>query len=193
MGSSWDFFPLIFIWNLPPCNLLPLPPILSLCALKKTLALSLSDQLVVGSSTVCLSASLPQAEEIQLSQSLLIWPVLHVLYQLCGLCWTHSSISIPILYFRVQKRTVLDVVLKSWSNMDHFPCATGDPFPNAAPCRKHVLPVLASFLSTKEPHIPFSRAASKMVEPQPVVLDGAIPSNLQYLALTELPDVPCNP
>lgn len=104
-SSSRDIFPLISICNLPPCNLFPLPPVLSLYALKKSLALSSSDQLAIDSSTLCPSASLLQAEQTQLSQPFLIWPVLPVFYQLGGLCWAHSSISILILHFRVQKRT----------------------------------------------------------------------------------------
>lgn len=77
--SLRDIFALISICNLPPRNLHPLPPVLSLCALKNTLALSSSDQLVVDSSTVCPSASLLQAEQTQLSQPFLILPLFNVL------------------------------------------------------------------------------------------------------------------
>lgn len=99
------FFPVICLWNLPYCSSLPLPTMLLLCTFKKTPALSSSDLAVVDSSAVCPSASFLQAEQIQLSQPFLIWPVLQVLDQLGGLCGTHSSVSIPILHWGAKTRT----------------------------------------------------------------------------------------
>lgn len=52
--------------------------------------------------------------------------------------------------------------------------------------------LMVSSLSKKEPHILLSRAASQIVEPQPVVLHGAIPSYKQDLALMVLHDISGN-
>lgn len=90
--------------------------------------------------------------------------------------------------------TVLDVVLKSLSNMDHLPCTASDQtlFLTQPPAANTCCWLIVSFLSTKEPHIPLSRAASEMAEAQPVVLHCAISSYMQHLALMELHDVPGN-